>query len=158
MVESSVSISEYWSMPSWEVQSTYIITQFDLPHPSWSADDLAIISNNRPHLWGEKDSKWICLKPKARAMQGNPNPQSRMLGFGIRNPRRRLQYPGLSWIPLHGATRRCSHPRCSAKPEFIAGFIYLGSVISNEDGSQGDINKVRPGKVWRAFSITQRVD
>ena len=103
MVESSVSISEYWSMPSWEIQSTYIITQFDLPHPSWSADDLAILSNNRPHLWEDKDSKWICLKPKALAMQGNPNPEFRILGFGIRNPRRRLQYPGLSWIPLHGA-------------------------------------------------------
>ena len=26
-------------------------------------------------------------------------------------------------------------------------FIYLGSVISNEDGSRRDNNKVRPGKV-----------
>ena len=26
-------------------------------------------------------------------------------------------------------------------------FTYLGSVISNEDGSRRDINKVRPGKV-----------
>ena len=31
-------------------------------------------------------------------------------------------------------------------------FTYLGSVISNEDGSRRDINKVRPGKVWRVFS------
>ena len=39
--------------------------------------------------------------------------------------------------PLHGATRRCSHPRYPAKLEFIDDFyffIYLGSVISNEDG------------------------
>ena len=28
-------------------------------------------------LWKEKDSKWICLKLKARAMQENPNPESR---------------------------------------------------------------------------------
>ena len=28
-----------------------------------------------------------------------------ILGFGILNPRRRIQNPGLSWIPLHEATR-----------------------------------------------------
>ena len=66
-----------------------------------------------------------------------------ILGFGIQNPRRRI----LSLIPLHGATKRCSHPRCPAKLEFIDDFIYLGSVISNEDGSRGDITKVRLGKV-----------
>ena len=49
-----------------------------------------------------------------------------ILRFGIRNPRRRIQYPGLSWIPLHGATRRCSHPRCPAKLEFIDDFILFG--------------------------------
>ena len=27
-------------------------------------------------LQEEEDSKWICLKPKALAMQGNPNPES----------------------------------------------------------------------------------
>ena len=99
-------------------------------------------------------------------MQGNPNQEFRksflfvesgiveilmeefgILGFGIRNPRRRIQYLGLSWIPLHGATRLCAHPRCPAKLEFIDDFIYLGSVISNENGSRGNINKVRPGKV-----------
>ena len=68
-----------------------------------------------------------------------------ILGFGIRNPRRRIQYPGLSWIPLHGATRRCSHPSCPAKLKFIDDFIYLGSVISNEDGSRGDITKAGKG-------------
>ena len=57
-----------------------------------------------------------------------------ILGFGIRNPRREIQNPGRSRFPLHEATRRCSHPRCSAKLEFIDDFIYLGSVISNEDG------------------------
>ena len=35
-----------------------------------------------------------------------------ILGFGIRNPRHEIQNPGLSRIPLRGATRRCSHPRC----------------------------------------------
>ena len=35
-----------------------------------------------------------------------------ILGFEIRNPRHGIQNLGLSWIPLHGATRRCSHPRC----------------------------------------------
>ena len=59
------------------------------------------------------------------------------LTIGIGDPRRGIQNPGLSWIPLHGATRRCSHPRYPAKLEFIDGvyfFIYLSSVISNEDG------------------------
>ena len=56
------------------------------------------------------------------------------LTIGIGDPRRGIQNPGLSWIPLHGATRRCSHPRYPAKLEFIDDFIYLGSVISNEDG------------------------
>jgi len=60
--------------------------------------------------------QWICLKPKARAMQGNPNPESGILevlveefgilGFGIRNPRLRIQNPGLSCIPLNGATEK----------------------------------------------------
>ena len=81
-----------------------------------------------------------------------------ILGFGILNPRRRIQNPRLSWIPLHEATRRFSHPRCPAKLEFIDDFIYLGSVISNEDGCRGDINKVRPGKALGMFSIPQCVD
>ena len=53
------------------------------------------------------------------------------LTIGIGDPRRGIQNPGLSWIPLHGATRRCSHPRYPAKLEFIDD---LDSVISNEDG------------------------
>ena len=68
----------------------------------------------------------------------NPECSSRisgmLLAIGIGDPRRGIQNPGLSWIPLHGATRRCSHPRYPAKLEFIDDFIYLGSVISNEDG------------------------
>ena len=61
------------------------------------------------------------------------------LTIGIGDPRREIQNPGLSWIPLQGATRRCSHSRYPAKLEFIDDFyffffIYLGSVISNEDG------------------------
>ena len=70
-----------------------------------------------------------------------------ILGFGIRNPRRGIQNTRLFCFPLYGATSRCSHTRCSAKLEFIDDFIYLRSVISNEDGSRGDINKVKPGKV-----------
>ena len=65
----------------------------------------------------------------------NPECSSRISGMpltiGIGDPRRGIQNPGLSWIPLHGATRRCSHPRYPAKLEFIDD---LGSVISNEDG------------------------
>ena len=67
-----------------------------------------------------------------------------ILGFGIGNPRRGIQNPGLFCIPLYGAIRLCSHSRCSAK---LHDFIYLGSVISNENGSRGDINKVSPGKI-----------
>ena len=63
-----------------------------------------------------------------------------ILGFGILNP-------GLFCIPLHGATKGCSHPRCSAKLEFIDDFIYLGSVIRNEDSCRGDNNKISPGQV-----------
>ena len=125
--------------------------------------------NNRPHLWEEKDSKWICLRPKARAMQGNPNPESRklfcllnleilmeefgILGFGIRNPWRGIQNPGLSWIPLFRATRRALTTDARRNwNSLMTYFIYLGSVISNEDGSRRDNNKVSPGKVWRVFS------
>ena len=68
----------------------------------------------------------------------NPECSSRISGMpltiGIGDPRRGIQNPGLSWIPLHGATRRCSHPRYPAKLEFIDDFIYLGSVINNKDG------------------------
>ena len=59
------------------------------------------------------------------------------LTIGLRDPRREIQNPGLSWIPLHGATRRCSHSRYPAKVEFIDDFYFfisLSSVISNEDG------------------------
>ena len=34
----------------------------------------------------------------------------RLENFG-REIRNGILDPGLSWIPLHGATRRCSHPR-----------------------------------------------
>ena len=60
------------------------------------------------------------------------------LTIGIGDPRRGIQNPGLSWIPSHGATRHCSHPRYPAKLETEIDdfyfFIYLSSVISNEDG------------------------
>ena len=57
-----------------------------------------------------------------------------ILGFGMRNPRRGIQNTRLFCFPLYGATSRCSHTSTR-------------SVISNEDGSRGDINKVKPGKV-----------
>ena len=41
--------------------------------------------------------------------------------------------------------------------EFIDDFIDLGSVISNENGSRGDINKVMPGKS-EGYLITRQVD
>ena len=60
--------------------------------------------------------QWICLKPKACVMPGNPNLESGILeflieelgilGFRMRNPRHRIQNPGLSCIPLNGATEK----------------------------------------------------
>ena len=53
---------------------------------------------------------------EARTVQGNPNPVFGImeffmavfgiLGFGIGNPKRRIQNPGLSCIPLKGATEK----------------------------------------------------
>ena len=140
MVESSVS-SIYRSLPSWEIQvniEVYSSTFF--AHLEvlmiWLYSRVIVLD-----LWDEKDGKWICLKLKARAMQGNPirNPGNLfgcsiwnlgnfdegigILGFGIRIPRRGIQNPELSWIPLYGTTRRCPHQRCSVKLEFIDDFI-----------------------------------
>ena len=76
-----------------------------------------------------------------------------ILGFGIRNPWRGIQNTGLSWIPLFRATRRALTTDARRNwNSLMTYFIYLGSVISNEDGSRRDNNKVSTGKVWRVFS------
>ena len=58
----------------------------------------------------------------------NPECSSRISGMpltiGIGDPRRGIQNPGLSWIPLHGATGQCSQPRYPAKLEFIDDFFF----------------------------------
>ena len=59
------------------------------------------------------------------------------LTIGIGDPRRGIQNPGLSWIPLHGATGDALSPdiwRNWNSLITIIFLIYLGSVISNEDG------------------------
>ena len=103
-----------------------ICIQFDLLYPSWSADDSAILSSKREKTvngfaWSPR------LPPPCEGIQirnpwnifafgiwnlGNFDRGIRVLGFEIRNPRHGIQNLGPSWIPLHGATRRCSHPRC----------------------------------------------
>ena len=79
-----------------------------------------------------------------------------ILGFEIRNPRHGIQSLGPSWIPLHGATRRCSHPRFHETG--IYWWFYLfgpGSFTGNEDASEEDIYKFRLGKAWGVFSVPQ---
>ena len=75
MVESSVS-SIYRSLPSWEIQvnievySSTFFTHLEVLM-IWLYSRVIVLD-----LWEEKDSKRICLKLKARAMQGNPNQES----------------------------------------------------------------------------------
>ena len=124
MVESSVS-SINRSLPSWDRG-----IQFDLLYPSWSADDLVILSSNRPRsLRGiKKTVNGVAWSPKPAPFKGiqiwNPGNFSSCLIWnlenfdgGIRDPR--LWNPeSTAWNPdprlfcilLNGATRRCSHP------------------------------------------------
>ena len=153
MVESSVS-SINRSLPCWEIQvniEVYSSTFFTHPEVLmiWLYSRVIVLDHSE-----EKDSKWICLRLKARAMQRNPNPESRKffacwiwnLGNfdgGIRDPGLwNSESTGLSWTPLYGATRRCS-PQIPEETGIHCWlyFIYLGSVISGEDGSRGDILK-----------------
>ena len=76
MVESSVS-SINRSLPSWEIQANIeVYSSTFFTHLEvlmiWLYSRVIFLD-----LWEEKDSKWICLKPKAQAMQENPNPESR---------------------------------------------------------------------------------
>ena len=153
--------------------------QFDLLYPSWSADDLVILASNRPRsLRGKR--QWTDL-PEAQGSRHARESKSGIpeifllvesgildilmeefgiLGFGIRNTRRGIQNPGLSWIPLCGTTRRCSHHRCSAKLEFIDDLIsFIWAALLAMKKALGEIFyiKVRLGKVWGVFSIPQRV-
>ena len=150
-----------------------ICIQFDLLYPSWSADDSAILSSKREKTvngfaWSPR------LPPPCEGIQirnpwnifafgiwnlGNFDRGIRVLGFEIRNPRHGIQNLEPSWIPLHGATRRCSHPRCHETG--IYWWFYLfgpGSVTGNEDASPEDINKFRLEKAWGVFSVPQWVD
>ena len=76
MVESSIS-SINRSLPSWEIQvnievySAIFFTHLEVLM-IWLYSRVIVLD-----LWEEKDSKRICMKPKARAMQENPNPESR---------------------------------------------------------------------------------
>ena len=79
MVESSVS-SINRSLPSWEIQvnievySSTFFTHLEEVLMIWLYSRVTVLD-----IWEEKDSKWICLKPKALAMHGNPNPESRKI-------------------------------------------------------------------------------
>ena len=75
MVESSVSSInrslQCWEIPvNIQVYSSTFFTHLEVLM-IWLYSRVLIV------LWEEKDSKRICLKPKARAMQVNPNPESR---------------------------------------------------------------------------------
>ena len=97
--------------------------------------------------------QWICLKTKARVMQGNPNPESGIveflmegfgiLGFRMRNPRHRIQNPGLSCIPLNEATEKAMlSPQITRNwNSLMTLYLYLGSRISSEGGFRGDVDK-----------------
>ena len=148
MVESSVSSInrslQCWEIPvNIQVYSSTFFTHLEVLM-IWLYSRVFVLD-----LWEEKDSKRICLKRKARAMQENPNPESRkffclltagileilmeefgILGFGIPNLRRGNQNLGLSCIPLYGAIRRCSHPRCSLIwAALLAMKMVLGEIL-----------------------------
>ena len=110
--------------------------------------------------------QWICLKPKACVMPGNPNLESvileflmeelGILGSRMRNPRHRIQNPGLSCIPLNGATKKAMlSPQISRNwYSLMTFYLYLGSVISNEGGFRGDVNKRgHPTTVFSQISV-----
>ena len=110
--------------------------------------------------------QWICLKPKAHAKQGNPNPESGILeffmeefgilGFGIRNPKRRIQNPGLSWIPLNEATEKATLSSQISRNwnSLMTLYLCLGSVNSSEGGFQRDVNKQgHPTTVFSRISV-----
>ena len=99
-------------------------------------------------------------------MQGNPNPESGILeflmeefgilGFGIRNPRRRIQNPGLSWIPLNGATEKATLSSQISRNwnSLMTLHLCLGSVNSNEGGFRRDVNKQgHPTTVFSQISV-----
>ena len=99
---------------------------------------------------------------EARTVQGNPNPVFGImeffmavfgiLGFGIGNPKRRIQNPGLSCIPLKGATEKAMlSPQISRNwNSLMTLYLYLVSVISNDSGFRGDVNK--QGHLTTVFS------
>ena len=75
-----------------------------------------------------------------------------IMGFGIRNPKRRIQNPGLCCIPLNEATEKAMiSPQISWNwNSLMTLYLYLGSVISNEGGFRGDVNK--QGHLTTVFS------
>ena len=61
-----------------------------------------------------------------------------ILGFGILNPRHRIQNPGLSSIPLHGVTWGNKAMLSPQMLEFIDdNYLFGQRYLSNEDGSWG---------------------
>ena len=99
------------------------------------------------------------------------------LGFGIRNIAQGIRNATNDWNPaIHGVESKIQDcldlyfltwgDKTMLSPQMpgrwnwnsLMTLFILGSVISNEDGFRGDVNKVSLGKAWRVFSISQRVD
>ena len=79
-----------------------------------------------------------------------------IMGFGIRNPKRRIQNPGLCCIPLNEATEKAMiSPQISWNwNSLMTLYLCLGSVISNEGGFRGDVNKqAHPTTVFSQISV-----
>ena len=143
MVESSVS-SINKSLPSWEIQvniEVYSATLFSHLEVLmiWLYSRVIVLD-----LWEEKDSKTDLPEAQGsrharESKSGIPEifllvesgileilmEEFGILSFGILNPRRRIQNPGLSCITLHGATRWCAHSICPAGETGIHWWLYL---------------------------------
>ena len=72
-------------------------------------------------------------KPSSTEKDSNPVP-------GIRNPRRGIQKPRLSWIPLHGAKFCTNHPKLSP----VSMWRHTGSDESITDKHMKTIEMVLP--------------
>ena len=99
-------------------------------------------------------------------MRGNLNPESGILeflmaelgilGFGVRNQWGIIQNPGLSCIPLNGATEKAMLlPQISRNWNLLTTlYLYLGSVIITEGVFQGDVNEQgHPTTVFSKISV-----
>ena len=146
------------------------IIQFDFLYPSWrSADDLAILASNSCSSSRRKKQS---LNPvdlhEAQGSRHAREPKSRIRNLGIfdggirdpglwnSNPRHRIQNPGLSCIPLNGATEKAMlSPQISRNwNSLMTLYLCLGSVNSNEGGFREDVNKQgHPTTVFSQISV-----